>query len=285
MIQIPEKMMMYEYQVLRYVHDITLEEFVNIGFVLFAPDIKYLNSRGTHKYGRIAGFFHVVPGNYIVRSIKHFENSISEFSERLTSELSFTSYKSIEDFTSKVLPKDDSSFQLSQVKKGLTLDVSKTFDELFQKYVGKNEKSTPRKSRSDDDAWRLVYKKYFDKHEISQKLTEHTINTKHDKFTFEHSIKNGKYHCYQPISFDLLEEKDIKEKVYKWVGKISELETATESFKLNLLTLLPQSPYMEKTTNWVNEQLLSQKQNLDIEIVKEKNADNFFREEKQILED
>jgi len=277
------KMFEYEYQVLRYIHDIMTEEFVNVGLIIYAPKLKYLNSKSTYKYSRFSSLYGDLPGKYIVKNIKHFENMIDTYSNRINSEVSFKQYNSIIDITSRILPKDNSSLQLSEIKKGLTLDINRTFEEIFYRYIGKFEKTIIKKSRSDDDAWKNVYKKYFKKYEIDKNLTTHIINTKQDKFIFDYSIKNGVYHCYQPISFDLLDATDIKEKTYKWFGKLNILSTSEEKFKLSLLTLFPRDRDKSDLVNWVISLLETQKKNIQMEIVKESLADKYFEEEKKEL--
>jgi hypothetical protein len=48
---------------------------------------------------------------------------------------------------------------------------------------------------------------------------------------FEHAWKNGEWHCYQPLSFDLANEENIRDKARRWAGHMLALKDASEPFR------------------------------------------------------
>lgn len=260
----------YQYQTLRYTHDIVTGEFVNIGIVMFCPEMDFLKFKTISKYRRISEFFNNVKGSYILKSTKHLQHTISIYSQRFNSELPFKAYQSIDEITSEVLPEDDSSMHWSQISQGITLSPDDVFENIYQRYIGKYESPEKKISRTDSDAWREVYKKHFDKYGITSKLKSYSIKTANDMIKFDLGWKNDELHCYHPLSFDLINEEDIKNKVYRWSGIINELQTTNEKMDLFLLTLPAKTSELNK---FIENKLKSNTKN--IVIIRENGAEDF----------
>ncbi|MBK9481936.1 MAG: hypothetical protein IPO02_08155 [Bacteroidetes bacterium] len=132
------------------------------------------------------------------------------------------------------MPNDNSALQLSDVKLALDIDLDAALNDLYkdivEKYIVLQHNSN---TLSDDDVWKKRYKDYFDKYNVSERLTKHEVSTTNDIFSFEKAWKNEIWHCYQPISFELQNQESIKDKVYKWVGRIQEINKAKEKYTLH----------------------------------------------------
>lgn len=273
----------FEYQVLRYCHDIVTGEFVNVGIVVFDPIEKEIRAKTLRKYKRLSDFFNGVDGKNILLTIRFIEISLKKFNHELKENLDFENLCSVDKLTNRILPKDDSSLKFSQVFKGLTMDIDHTLDELYDMLVSKYETNTEKKSRSDDEAWRDVYKKYFDSKGITEKLHPNTVKTKNDEFHFDLSWKNGKWNFFKPLSFDLVDDENIKNKVYKWAGISQELMTASEPFNLFILSLEPERQNFD-LDSFLNKKLKFQDNGHSIYIVKENEANDFVSELKKQIE-
>jgi hypothetical protein len=70
---------------------------------------------------------------------------------------------------------------------------------------------------------------------LADRLQPKTIASPFDRVEFDHAWKNGKWHCFQPLSFDLANEETIREKARRWAGQMLALKEATEPFKLYFL--------------------------------------------------
>lgn len=273
----------YELQVLRYHHDVITGEFVNVGIVLFNKETKFLKCDVTHKYARLSKFFHAErTAGFVSQTIRSFETSIHKIGNELSSKLDFNNFKNIEEITSRILPKDDSSLQCSELIKGLSLNFEKTFNDLFERYVTQYENIPHRESRTDEEAWNQVYKKYFDEYGITKKLSKHQVKTQNDKFEFDLAYKNGALHLYNPVSFDLIDHDAIREKVYRWKGKISEIETTSEDVKIHMLLLYPENQN-QKDKEFINKVLLSSTDKKNLVIHNEKNLKSHLNELKEYI--
>ncbi|MDE3182228.1 MAG: hypothetical protein KGM16_02305 [Bacteroidota bacterium] len=97
------------------------------------------------------------------------------------------------------------------------------------------------------EVWAKVYKKHFDKYGISSHLKPHNIKTENDELEFDKAWKNGVWNCFETVSFNLTRTDAIKNKVYKWVGKLDELNTSEEAKHIYLLSVLPhEHPELKK---------------------------------------
>lgn len=93
--------------------------------------------------------------------------------------------------------------------------------------------------RNDKQVWNKIYKNHFDDNGISSHLAAHKVKTKNDELEFDKAWKNGVWNCFEPVSFNLTKPDTIKDKVYKWVGKLDELSSTKESLHIYLLSVLP----------------------------------------------
>lgn len=268
----------YELQILRYHHDVITGEFVNVGIILFNKEMKFLKCAVTHKYARLSRFFHAEKtASHVSQAIRVFENSIQKLSNELSIKLDYNNFATVEEITTKVLPKDDSSLQCSDTIKGLSLNFEKTFDELFDRYIVRYENIPVKESRTDDEAWSQVYKKYFDEYGITKKLSKHKVKTQNDTFDFDLAYKNGALHLYNPVSFDLVDHDAIREKVYKWRGKIAEIETTNEKVNIHMLLLYPENQN-QKDKEFINKVLMSSTKKKNLMLHTEKNLKSHLRE-------
>lgn len=79
------------------------------------------------------------------------------------------------------------------------------------------------------------------------------MNTQNDSFSFDKSWKNEIWHCYQPISFDLQSAESIKDKVYRWSGRLRELNSSSQKIHLTFLATL--SNHFEGLNNFITHSL------------------------------
>lgn len=270
----------YQYQVLRYRPDAVSGEFVNVGLVYYDPTQRLLKAKMVDKYKRISQFFTDVPGTFLLRSLKQLGNNAQQLCRQLAQELDFSKYQTIEQVTASLLPKDDNGLYFSETFRGIHFDHEASFQELYHRIVEQYLEQTI--ERHDDAyAWRHVYKSFFDKYQLTDKLEHKTVKTATDTFDFERAVKNGALHCFQTVSFDLKNEAEVKNKIYLWNARIEELKTAEQAVKLYLLTLLPENRELVE--------LLQKKLDIDggsveVELVKESGAEKVIKEVKERLE-
>lgn len=273
----------FQYQIVRYMHDRVTSEFVNVGIILYQPETHFLSAKFVNKFSRISQFFLDVNGQYILSTIRHFEREINKVSKQLD-EL-FTDFNSLEEITNSILPKDDSALICSELLNGLDIKAESALSDLFERLVSKYNQEIDKDSHDDKYVWRKVYKQYFDKYEITNKLKPHTVKTtNHDHIEFDKAWKNGAWNCYQTLSFDLKRTDTIKGKVYKWSGIISELEKSNE--KLNLYFLTVGSKQHRTIHKFIEDTLGNRNgKHLSVTLIKENQADKFVASVKKDIEE
>jgi hypothetical protein len=235
-------MINYQYQILRYLPDQVNEEFVNLGVVVLDDDRRILRFRFLDKASRVSGFFPDVNTRYLNNTLKFLQGEFYSLSKRLSQELALDKKADLEGLTRSILPKDDSSLIFSGVKRGRDVSIELACDDLYNRVVVRNVADSEEMDlRYDREVWSKIYKTYFEKYQITSKLQPHTVKTVNDSLQFERAWKNGKWNCFETVSFNLTRKDAVKNKVYKWVGKLDELKTSDEPVNLYLLSVLPKS--------------------------------------------
>jgi hypothetical protein len=139
------------------------------------------------------------------------------------------------------LPADDSSLQWSPVGGGLTDNVEKTFDRLYERLVARCDTHSTHR-RTDDDVWRPVREMIAERN-IAVQLVKKTIVGTTDEIAFERAWKNGQWHAYEPISLDLADADGIKDKARKWRCHLEAVhDGVSEQVKLHLVVGAPRDP-------------------------------------------
>lgn len=269
----------YQFQILRYRHDFFTQEFVNVGIIMFDSEEKILKSQILNKYSRISDFFVIADGKYLKEKFKEVENAVQIIQKKISNPELFDNIEyDLQKITNHILPKDDGSFYFSEIKNYLDIDINLALNDVFNKYVISHFTENSNYN-TDEKVWNDIYQNYFDKYEITSKLTAHTIKTENDEFEFKRAFKNGIWNIYEPISFNLKDEQNIKNKAYKWAGKIAELSNTSEKIGLNFLSDMPQrAELVQFIKNKLNS---TAKTFLDIKIISKQDIDVFLKEEKE----
>jgi hypothetical protein len=227
----------YSYGLVRYVHDVVTEEFVNVGVVLYAPGVRFLQARCTRRYGRASKFFGGVNGNHILSTLAHVERVLDSES-RSVGGLSFDrSAADAFEVIRSVFVIDDSSLQFVAGGGGLTRNPEATLEELYERFIGRYEPE-PRPRRKDDDVWRDV-KKSLDATGVSEQLQSYRVDAPLRSYEFAHAVKNGKWHAIEPVSFDLMDAHSLTEKAEKWAGRTHSLRDAAANVRILYVTASP----------------------------------------------
>ena len=234
----------YTYSVLRYVHDVTSSEFVNVGVALYSADARYLSAICRTTYGRLSKVFPGMNAEHFKSLMRYIQGQFEERGERLARELPLTSASSVLQIAQSVLPSDDSSLQWSPVGSGRTDNPSQALEKLFNRMVARYDEKQESPGRSDDEVWRH-FKRNLEERRVLQHFQPKRIAVQDDEVEFQYSWKNGKWHCLEPISFDLAAADSIKDKAHKWLGQIASLQGGNEAFKVYLLLGAPQQEQLQ----------------------------------------
>src|SRR5262245_655599 len=146
-------------------------------------------------------------------------------------------------YACQALPTDDSSLQWSPLGSGLTNDAAKTFARLYERFVTRYDTPSTH-PRTDDDVWRPVMERLAQRNLLSR-LQEKTIRGEADLIVFKHAWRNGGWHVYEPVSFDLADAEGIKSKARSWLGHLSAVADDVEPFKPHFIVGAPATEGLE----------------------------------------
>jgi hypothetical protein len=236
----------YSFSVLRYVHDPVTQEFVNIGVALFSPEGRYFRAICTTSYGRITHVFQRIDGPRFRQLSHHVQQRICAAGEEYEAGLLFEAGHPIEYALAKVLPPDDSAIQFSKAGVGLSEDLDRTLQELYQRHVERYAASADAPRRTDEEVWR-VFREPLDRIHLTPHLKAKRIVASDFEYEFQHAWKNQRWHVYEAVSFDLVEGASITNKANRWLGQATSLLDSTEPFHLHLLLGEPQDERLRAT--------------------------------------
>lgn len=242
----------YEYAILRYVHDTLTGEFVNVGVVIYCEKEKYVLAQCRNTYARVSAVFPDLNSSHFRKMMKFIQAEFQKINESLISQLQFSEIKSLQNLLYKVLPRDDSSLQWSPVGAGLTEDFSSELNALYDRYVSHYDTKICRERRTEIDIWK-DFKRTLENFKLPEEFQSKKISVKDDEIEFQHSWKNGIWHCIEPISFDLADGDYFKDKAHRWLGQLSSVQDSQDEFKVYLLV----SPPTDVTLNHAFEKAIS----------------------------
>lgn len=230
----------YSYVALRYIHDILTGEFVNVGLVMVVPGRPLILTKARKTFSRIKSVFPDLDSHSYKRAIDAIERGLRGVERGLQTEGLFRGDKTAGDYARIALPLDDSSLQWSPIGAGLTADPQKTFDQLYQRLVARYDQPSLRR-RSDEDVWRPVEAKLKEQG-VTVELEPKRVQGSTDSVEFRHAWKNGRWHVYEPLSFDLADADNIKDKARRWLGHLAAVKVgATDDIQVHFLVGRPQS--------------------------------------------
>lgn len=235
----------YSYTVLRYVHDTTTGEFVNVGVVVSSVDHGFLEAIFKTTSIRAKTVFPTLNGNSYRSRLLKLQSTFDSLKKQSQGELPLNSGKGLMELVQSVLPKDDSSLQWGSVGSGISSDLGKTTRNLYERFVAKYDHTAHIGKRDDADVWKQ-FRTELEKRNLAQHFVSKSITVADDDVEFEHAWKNGKWHCYEPLSFDLANSSSIKSKAHRWLGQMASLQEASEDFLVHFLVAKPSAPNLEE---------------------------------------
>lgn len=234
----------YSFSVLRYVHDPMTQEFVNIGVAVYAAEAQYLRVQCTTHYGRITRLFRKIDGSRFRQLTRYVQDQINAMGAKLPGELPFEPALAIETILARVLPPDDSSLRFAAAGVGLSGDLDRTLAELYERYVERYAGGGEEQRREDEDVWR-TFRDSLAVRQVPVRLTPKKITGADYEYEFAHAWKNGSWHVYEPVSFDMVEGASIVDKANKWLGRVTSLRDSAEEFQVYLLLGAPQEARLQ----------------------------------------
>lgn len=225
---------------LRYVHDVLTGDFVTIGVVLLCPDQRFLGGRFTRDFRRAKGAFPGLDSVHLRRVCVTIQEACERWKDRAFDELPFDGGDPLSAVVAQLVPREDAALQFSPTISGVTSDPQRTLEELFERFVGRDMDKRDRRARSGEDVWKAFSARIEDQ-ELLKQLQTHLVRTDRFEWEFRHAWRNGVWNAVQPVSLDIPEPHDIRDKAAKWLGRISALRprSATDEVHVSILVGMP----------------------------------------------
>jgi hypothetical protein len=267
----------YTYRVLRYLHDPATGEGLNVGVVVHAPALRWLEARFHLNAGRVK---HAFPGldadihRSLMRSLKtRFEAA----SIACVQELPFPDRPcDLNGWIGTILREDDSSLQWCAEGGGLTSNPERELRDIYERMVLRHQVRAARHGREDAEVWDL-YRAPLQRSGAAGHLTRHAVKTDLDEMAFDHAWKNGRWHCFLPLSLDMISAENIRNKGHRLLGEVAGVREALQPNKLYLLLGEPgeAGPARKAAERTLN--LLQARLEVPYELVRENEAESFGR--------
>ena len=263
----------YTYTILRYVHDTSTGEFVNVGVVLSSPEAHYASAILRPTYGRLSRMFPGFDGDHFKTVVRHLQSRFDEIAYRVRQELDLGQKPAnAQEMAFSVIAPDDSSFQWSPMGSGLSSDLAATAESSYERMVERYDGLQNSLSRSDEAVWK-TFKKGFEEKRILSRLHPKVIAVQDDEVEFSYAWQNQQWHCMETVSFDLMQPQSIKDKAHSWLGRMTSIKDSKDKFSVYFLVGEPQLEQSKRAF----EQALNvlHKTPVKHEIIREHEADDF----------
>jgi hypothetical protein len=272
----------FQFAVLRYIHDAFTGEFLNVGIAFYCKDPAFFKVRLLQKYRRITNAFPEADGEFYRRYIASLQSKFDALAEKVNSKQStFEPWppSRVEELLVQVLPPDDSSIQFGEAQGGMTKDLEATFEDIYRRLIEAHLPHEEKESRNEAEVWN-VFREPLRKQNVIRLLSPHVIHIKKQEFEFDYAWKNGHWSALQPLSFDLVQPKSIRNKAFQYFGANVVLH---DSKTINTLYYLLGAPRRDDTPVLKEyakaKDLLGAREHANmIKLIEEDEADDFARE-------
>jgi len=207
---------------------------------MHSSKIGFVKYRVRSSIGRIKSVFPDFERDAFLRVMKTVNKSIAAYQKRCEQGDLLDREQDAASLGKMAVVHDDSSLQWSKLGGGISIDLDQTFERLYNRLVSKyDHRSTHR--RTDDEVWKPV-RQLLDERSVPVSFEEKTISGKADEISFKRAWKNGVWHAYEALSFDLADADGIKDKARRWRGHLEAAsDGAHDEIILNFIVGAPRN--------------------------------------------
>lgn len=273
----------FQYAVLRYVHDVITEEFLNIGVIVYSKPERFLKCLISERYGRLSTTFNGIERLNYSRIVSVIRQKVERLGIQLAQVSLFDTHQDrIEDFLHQVVMPNDASLVLGGYGGGLVEDLDLELERLYKRLVEQYIDIEEPESRNDQQVW-AVYARSLVQYNVLEQLAPVTIQAPTYGHHFDHAYKNEKWHPIEPVSLDLVHSRSILEKANRWIGNATVLADSDAIGTLYLLLGAPRNRDLYEAYEYAVHNLETKITAMDVRVVKEENADQFSEELNQLI--
>lgn len=238
---------MYSYCVLRYLHDPSVGEAINVGVLVYAPESGLATFQGEQRTRALSALFGGFNREEFLRFLHQIESSVKRFQNTINQAQGglFEIEKSPEDagvLAQWLIADRNSSFQFGPVKAGVTRDLQTITDIVFDRMVRSQRPASLKRKRRDEEVVWTTFQNAFRKYGINRVLSSHVVQTPAFDLPFEHAFQNERWHAIKPLSFDYARREDIRDTAMLWYSYGAALSESEDFAQLYLLLGPPTNP-------------------------------------------
>jgi hypothetical protein len=217
----------YSYVVVQYVPDAGAAEFLNVGVIVYAQSDGFLRLQVDTRYERLSNAFADFDGSSYRRAMMNLRQTFQDARRRLSDAPLFEGDRKFAEWLRLLLPDLGASIQTTDIRHGVTADLDEETGLLIERMVTSRKAHVDERPRRDDaDVWRQCEAHHTPA--VKAHLTSKAFMTNRVKVTFEHAVKNGRWHAIQPVSMDFKRPESMQRKASQWVGTTIGLQDAPD---------------------------------------------------------
>ena len=265
----------YSYALIRYRHDVATGEALNVGVVLYAPEIGQVGFLYNPRYARLSEAFAGFDGELYRATLRRFGHALEGIGDRMSGGLfqeeERERYREVGAIVRAVWPDQGMAYFASPARYGVTPDADRELRELYDRFVLSQQDARDVQSRFDDEAMWNRLKKLLTPRGITSVLSFKVLGPA--QVEFEHAYKNEKWHVIEPLSLDYANASDIKTRAYETLGKAAAVRDLEEFGSLTLVVAKPRRVEAEK--QYLEAMRLLEDLPVPHQIVEEEDAERF----------
>ena len=140
----------YSYTVLRYIHDVVSGEMLNVGVVMHAPVTGFLKVRTRKTVDRLKQAFPDLDDAAFIDAMLAVDRGFATVMKQVGTARLCDAGTDARAIALNVLPEDDSALQWSPTATGLTVDLDRTFERLYERYVTRYDSAQTGNTEADE---------------------------------------------------------------------------------------------------------------------------------------
>lgn len=231
----------YSYTVLKYRHDPVAEEVLNVGVVLYVPDVGQIAVRYDPHYSRLSQAFAHFDGNLYRSVLRRLEVALAAIAKPLSEGLyqvdergKFTDVGTI---LRAVWPDQGLSYFSGRAMPGVTDDPEAELKELYDRFVLSQQDARDAAERFNDRSLWDKFRELLTPRGIEAVLQPKTLGPA--EVSFDHAYKNEKWHVIEPVSLDYADASDIKKRALLAFGKAAAVKDSEELGSITVIVGRP----------------------------------------------
>jgi hypothetical protein len=272
----------YTYSVIRYMHDPSAGESMNVGVLLYSPDASFLDVNVMFQYQRLSDAFAGFDGEGYRKTLRSLADAVDVLRDQffgllITSELSRDAREVIQ----RIWPDPQLSLSASPPMTGMSEDLPRTLRQLYDRFVTSQYERLHDQRRTDDEVWES-FRATLQGTVVPKALIPIKVETSNLSASF-YGFKNDQWHLFQPISLDYARESSIKRKAKEFLGEFVELSDSeiVRASKVYLLLGIPSHEQFHAAYESAKKML--EKIPVNHELVEESDAGLFAAQMDEIL--